>query len=257
MRVGGRGKTFTRKSMNYSLSCSLLGFVLLQAMPVYATVIHSYDFDSSLADTLGRGPDLNAFGGRLRGGRYNFDVNQGLSLRSALASPRSYSIEIKFEASSSFTSSWHKLIDFANLTDDTGFYFFGPPSSGPFGIQFFPNALNGADEFLLNTDVILRLNRNGITNEVEGFLNNVSQWKFIDSFDNAVPENNLLTFFTDDTSTSQREGFFGSVDYIRILDNSTVVPEPSSFIIWSLLGFGSRSWLGRCRTFRKATLAMR
>lgn len=222
--------------MKYPLILSVLVLALLSAMPVHATTIKSYDFNGNLADSLGNGNTLTAFGGSISGGRYSFGLNQGLSLNNAFASTSSYSIEIKFQVNAPSTSSWRKLIDFENLTEDTGFYFFGSSSAAPFGIQFYPVVGNGPGVIPLNTDVEVRLTRNGITNEVEGFLNNVSQWKFIDTFNNAVPSGNLLTFFIDDTVTSRLEAFGGSVDYIRISDNSVVVPEPSSFIIWTLLG---------------------
>lgn len=223
--------------MKYLFLILFLGVLLINATPVSATVINSYDFNGNLVDSLGHGANLTAFGGNLAPfGRYSFNLNQGLSLANAFASTTSYSIEIKFQVNAPTTSSWHKLVDYQNLVEDTGFYFHSTASTGPFGVQFYPDVFDGPGGIPLNTDAVLRLTRNGVSNEVEGFLNNVSQWKFVDISNNAVPRSNLLTFFIDDTLTSQRESFVGSVDYIRISDNPVAIPEPSSFAIWSLCG---------------------
>lgn len=224
--------------MRYSCSLAVLGLVSTIALPANATVINSYDFNRNLTDTLGRGADLTSLGGNFGIlGRYSFGLNQGLNLSKAFAIPTSYSIEIKFQINAPTTSSWHKVIDFENRTADWGLYIYSTSSTGPFGVQLYPAVLNGPSAFPLNADAIVRLTRDSATNEVEGFLNNVSQWKFIDTFNYAVPSGNLLSFFQDDTLTSGNESFVGSVDYIRISDNSAVavVPEPNSFVIWSLL----------------------
>lgn len=222
--------------MNYHLSLSIFAIAWFSAaLPAEAVLINSYDFNGNFSDTLGRGPNVTPFGGNLTNGRYSFSVNQGLSLNNALASTSSYSIEIKFQINAPSVA-WNKLIDFEDRTADAGLYFYSTSATGPFGFQLYPAVLNGPSGIPLNTDAVFRLTRNSLTNEVEGFLNNISQWKFVDAFNYAVPSGNLLTFFRDDTITSQLESFAGSVDYIRISDNPAVIPEPSALVIWLVLG---------------------
>jgi hypothetical protein len=201
--------------------------VLLSPMAANADLIKSYDFNGDLTDTLGNGLDLIASGGALGGGRYTFGANQGLRLDSALPDTNDYTIEIKFQMDS-VTPFWKKVLDFQNLTTDTGLYVAGDR------LQFFNTTIGGPTSIAVNTDVIARVTRDGGTNQVQGFINDILQWSFDDGGNIAVPGGNVLNFFEDDFVTGQSETMTGSVDWIRI-SSAVSVPEPGTL---ALLGIG-------------------
>ena len=222
--------------MQYGRIFALAAIVAIgmAAQPASAALIKSYDFNGDLTDTLGNGADLVAFGGSLGGGRYTFGNNQGLRLSSALPSTTDYTIEIKFEMTSNPTF-WNKLIDFQNRGSDTGLYVGGDR------LQFFNTTVGGPNAISLNTDVVVRLERNGTTGQVVGSTNGVQQWSFADGGNLGVPGGNLLHFFMDDFNTGQGETFAGSVDHIRIFDsNPDPVPEPGTL---ALLGLGCAGFI--------------
>ena len=71
---------------------------------------------------------------------------------------------------------------------------------------------------------------------MQGFVNGILQFSFIDNTNRAVSSGNLLRFFEDDFVTGQFESFSGAVDYIRIFGApTTAVPEPTTLL---LLGLG-------------------
>jgi hypothetical protein len=207
-----------------------------------AGIIKSYDFDSSLTDTLGNGVDLTASGGAVSAGRYSFTNNQGLRLTSALSSTTDYGIEIKFQMNDSL-SGYNKLIDFQDLASDLGLY----ELNG--GIRFY-TASGAFGSVSLNTDFTIGLARSA--GAMELFLDGVSIFSGSDGSSQGVSGANTLNFFEDDSATGQVESFTGSVDFIRIHDDSSTfgtapvgtVPEPSTYAMLILglaaLGYGRR-----------------
>lgn len=216
--------------------------VLLLPVAVHADLIKSYDFNGDLTDTLGNGLDLVASGGVLGGGRYTFGANEGLRLDSALVNPFDYTIEIKFELDT-LAPFWKKILDYQDLSSDTGLYV------GDDRLQFYNTTVGGPTPLLTNTDVIARVTRDGATNQVQGFIDNILQWSFNDSANIAVPGGNILNFFEDDHVTSQGEPAIGSVDWIRIYhnDDNVSVPEPGTLALLSIGLFG----MGLARRRRK------
>ena len=207
----------------------LLILLLIAPFQAHAALIKSYDFDGDLTDTLGNGLDLISGGGTLGGGRYTFGANQGLRLDSALANTSDYAIEIKFEFDS-IDPFWKKVLDYQNLATDTGLYV------AVDRVRFYDSTAGGPTPIPTNTDVVARITRDGATNQVQGFIDNILQWSFNDAGNSAVPGGNILNFFEDDTATGKSETLVGSVDWIRIYDNTPVpVPEPSTL---ALLGAG-------------------
>jgi PEP-CTERM motif len=221
-----------------------VGFVCTDSSQ--AGIIKSYDFDGGLSDTLGNGVNLIASGGTISGGRYSFTANQGLRLTSALPSTTNYGIEFRFRVNDS-TAGYNKLIDFQDLASDLGLYVLS-------GQLDFYTVGPAAGSILLNTDYTVGLSRSG--GSIQLFLNGVSLFTAADGSSQAVSAANILNFFEDDVGTGQFESFAGSVDFIRIHDDSstfgqslafTSVPEPSTFAIWCLgaIGMAGYGWRRR------------
>ena len=215
--------------MKKQLLCGLLAASLLPA--ANAALIKSYDFDGDLTDTLGNGANLISSGGTVGSGAYSFAANQGLRLTSALPNTTTYGIEINFRVTDS-TGGFNKIIDFQDLASDIGLYV----RSG--SLDFY-TAGPTAGTILLNTDYTVGLARSA--GFVELFLDGVSLFSVADG-GQAISATNVLNFFEDDHRTGQGESFAGSVDFIRIHDDSSTfgtapaaVPAPAT--LW-LMGLG-------------------
>jgi hypothetical protein len=206
---------------------SALAVAVLACMSINANaaLIKSYDFNGDFSDTLGNGFDLTPSGGTVSGGRYSFSDNQGLRLTSALPSTTDYAIELSFQMNDSL-SGYNKLIDFQDLVSDNGQYVFRGE------LSFYDIGPTGGS-VLLNTDFTVGLARSA--GSIELFLNGTLLGIKADFSGQAVPGSNILNFFEDDTITGQSESFVGSVDFIRIHDDSSTfgtapVPEPATLM---------------------------
>lgn len=223
--------------INLLFGLALLGF----SITANATLIKSYDFDGGLSDTLGNGVDMVASGGTIAGGRYSFSRNQGLRLTSALPSTTDYAIELRLSINDSL-SGYNKLIDFQDLGSDFGLYEYN-------GALDFYRAGPAAGTVPLSNDFTVGLARSAGT--IELFLNGTSLFSAPD-YGQAVSASNILNFFEDDTDTGQNESFVGSVDWIRIHNDSSTfgteptaaVPEPATLALFGIgliaLGFRIR-----------------
>jgi acetyltransferase-like isoleucine patch superfamily enzyme len=192
--------------------------------PAAITPIASYPLTSTFSDELG-GPDIVPNGGILQDNGYAFGPAQGLSLINVL-NPTNYSIEMLFRVDSTAgVSVTAKLIDFANLTSDVGWYTGDAPETGdnaklgfftfnPPGFYLGPGPV-----FENNTIAHMVVTRNGVTGEVKGYVNGVEQLSFIDLFDEAVfaEPGAVANFFLDDGTEFEVSG--GFVDFINIYDS--------------------------------------
>jgi len=206
-----------------------------------AVLLKSYDFDGDLTDTLGNGLDLIASGGSIAGGRYSFIANQGLRLDSALPSTTEYAIEFKIHMDN--PTGLSKLIDFQNLAADEGLY-----DSDGAALEFFQLALPVGTP-TRGFDFTVGLERSA--GNIEVFFDGASLFGAADPGGQAVPGANILNFFEDDNVNGQGESFAGSVDFIRIHDDSStfgtepsMVAEPTTLLLLSLglagLGFARK-----------------
>ncbi|MFT6735584.1 MAG: hypothetical protein ACJAS9_003795 [Polaribacter sp.] len=200
-----------------------------------AALINSYDFNGGLADTLGAGADLVASGGTISNGAYDFTANQGLRLTSALPSTTDYGIEFSLTVTDR-VSGFNKLIDFSDLLFDLGLYIYDGQ------ITFYDYDEVGGT-ISVNETFILGLER--AAGSLSVFLDGILLSTISDSDNLAVSTTNILNFFEDDVSTNQGEAFNGSVDFIRIHNDSstfTAVPEPSTIVLigLSILGLQLR-----------------
>jgi hypothetical protein len=212
------------------------------ASPANATLLHNYDLNGSLADSLG-GPSLISNGGVLGASGYTFGANQGLSLGGLnLAADGAYDIEIGFSFDT--LDGYRKIIDFSNLTLDSGLYELSSR------LNFYPVTSGPAGTFQSGQLVNLQLVRTA-AGVVTGSVNGVPQISFTDSFSLAI--SNTLNFFIDDRATGQGEASSGYVDYIRISGTAPVsaVPLPGALplLVAGLAGLG---WAGRRRKAKVA-----
>ena len=209
-----------------------------------AELIHSYQFNNSLADELG-GPSLVANGpggaGTLGASSYVFGPNQGLSLSSGLPDTANYSLLVDFGFSE--VNSYRKIIDFKARGTDFGLYnlngaltFYSGLGSGPAGT------------FQADTPYRLVITRDGGSNAFNAYVDGVFQFTFADSGSNAVftGTDGIIYFAVDDGATGS-EASGGVFDQIAVFDSalsaaevgalggpgSFVVPEPGTV----LLGF--------------------
>ena len=203
-----------------TLALTTACLAVMAAAPAQAAVVHNYDLNGSLADSLG-GPSLTSLGGTLGATGYSFGANQGLSVSGLSISPSGYyGIEIAFSFSS--LGGYRKIIDFSSLTSDAGLYNLSS------SLNFYPVTTGPGGAFLANTLATLLLTRTA-AGQVTGFVNGIQQITFMDTTNLALAS--TLNFFVDDFATGQREASGGFVDYIRISDDKAVssVPLPAGF----------------------------
>lgn len=119
---------------------------------------------------------------------------------------RFYTIELVFKVLLNPSITYGKLIDFNNLTKDSGFYiYYGEikNNTGAF-LQFSPDGGSGEDSLSqdeYNQVVITR----DLSEKVSVYLNKVKQFEFYDYNKSAVIESENLYFFKDDEVTNEEE----------------------------------------------------
>jgi hypothetical protein len=213
----------------------LLSAVLIGTLPmVGASLIHDYQFQDTLADSLG-GPSLTSLGGVLGAGDYTFGAQQGLSLSNAFSGSQDadYSIYLNFEFDD--LDGYRKILDFKNLASDNGLYNLSTDINY-FNFSFSPNGV-----FTPGTFAQVVLTRDNSTGLVVGYVNGVQEISFTDTTSDAVfnASNNIINFFQDDSVTGGRESSSGVVSEIRIYDGAfsgpevaglAAVPEPAPLV---------------------------
>lgn len=206
---------------------------------------HIYDLTSGSYSDQYSGPSIVGHGGTLTSSGYVQGPNQGLSLTGAL-DPSNYSVEMVFSMQSlSSPDGWVKLMDFKGLTSDYGLYTNGGT------IWFYPTGSSGV-KLSTNTANDMILTRDGATNGVVIYLNNVNIFSFTDTHGLTSLTNNVLWFMNDD-QPQNLESSYSTVSLIRTYDGAlsqsqvnyvdgqgqvlyapAPTPEPSSFLL--LLG---------------------
>jgi len=208
----------------------LTGVGLMAGQSFAGTLIHDYELNGSLADSLG-GPSLTAEGGTVGATGYSFGANQGLLLANGI-NPNNYSIEMRFHLYQ--VEGWRKLIHFKDRSSDNGLYNYFS------GLNFYPFALGGNGSINPGQDVTVVLSRDGGSTLVNGSVNGNVVNSFFDVFADAsfTAPNNLIRFFEDDFATGQGEASGGFVDYIKIYNGPASVPDSTgSFWIgaWAVM----------------------
>jgi len=199
------------------LACVLVLLVAPSAARAVPVVLHDYELNGSLADTLG-GPSLVSDGGTLGPTSYSFGANQGLNVSNAI-NPTTYSIETRF--SFSLLTGFRKIIDFKDRTSDNGLYNFNT------ALDFFPVISGPTGAFAPDTFADVLITRDGATNTFSGYVNGVLQFTFTDSsyLSTFSAAGNIVRFFEDDFATNTAEASPGVVDYIRIFDTALTAAD--------------------------------
>jgi len=202
-------------------ACGRLGFG--EAAPVDAqhdapdaptgpVPIHVYQLDGTYADDLG-GPALVGRGGSFVPGGYQFAVNQGLALTSAMPA-EVYTVDMVFSFDT--LGSWRKILDFKNLRSDNGLYTYD--NSLQFVVVAGSTFETSPPVLAANTTMQVTLTRNA-AGRVTGYVNRAQLITFVDtSTVAALGSDAIANFFIDDTPTGGGESSGGIVRRIRIYD---------------------------------------
>ena len=216
----------TFKIILYAVICLLFNSSI-QAV----TLLHQYLFNGDLSDNLG-GPDLISDGETISNGSYLFGVNEGLSLDTLPDLAGNYSIGIQFSFQN--VDDWRKVIDFKNLSPDTGEYILDGR------MTHFDPEVGGFTNIAPNEILSVIYTRSGLDNVYTAYLNGnpTAQFSFNDT--NLVTfalvnEFARFVFFNDDSDTSS-EASAGEVFEIRVWDGPlspeeipfATIPEPST-----------------------------
>ncbi|MEI7821495.1 MAG: hypothetical protein WCK55_11290 [Verrucomicrobiota bacterium] len=226
-----------RKGIRSLMSRRILGagIAALLTLPVHgaAVLIHDYQFNGDFTDSLA-GPALVPLNGvgTLNPTNYSFATGQGLSLSSGLPAAGNYSIVADFSFAA--TGGYQKIVDFKTQTSDSGLYSLGT------ALNFYPVATGPSGAFAASVTLSLALTRDGVTNQVTGYVNGVPHITFADGSSLAVftGANNEIRFFIDDNVTGGGEAAAGTVDRIRIYDGALTAADLGA------PGIPATHWLG-------------
>ncbi|MFN7923243.1 MAG: PEP-CTERM sorting domain-containing protein [Bryobacteraceae bacterium] len=219
-----------------------------------ATLIHDYQFQGNLNDSLG-GPALTSNGGTTNPADYTFGANQGLSLSNGFMNgvtpfADNYTMLIRFVFPRvNSTDTFAKILDFKNMASDNGLYSEQSPSGGTSALlaSFLGagSAISPSQVIFNGTPVTIVLSRNSVTGAFKAYAGGVLQFTQTDSGSDAVfnAANQMAKFFIDDSVTSPVEGVPGSVFRIMIWDgvltdqqvgDLSAVPEPATFALFGV-----------------------
>jgi hypothetical protein len=229
----------SQKSARLDLPAILLLFSFLLILPnsLYAAVlIHQYDFDGNLNDTVGTGDPLTVHPNTATSG---FGVSEwwwtattspggGLIANTDIADPHNYSLGFRIEFNQ-VGPSWRKIVSFKGSSDDNGLYFY----SG--NLQFYPFGLNDTVTYNADTfyDFIFVRSPDNIIRVyvVEGDGTVTKVYEKNDPTDASVPivvsGKYRFMLFMDDTATSGEWTNGGTVKSLRVW-NGTLSEEEIS-----------------------------
>jgi hypothetical protein len=228
------------------------------ALPAKAAVVANYQFQNTLSSTIPSAPDLvpfvlGSYSSVSIGGTpttvYNFGKQQGLSLDATGLISDNYTIAALFSFDD--ISGYRKILDFKNLTSDTGLYTLGGQ------LNFYNNAIDGPTVGP-GTFFEALLTRDSSTKLVSAYFDGTPVFSFTDSADLAViSTDNLLNIFQDDLAVPG-ENSSGSVAGLRIFDKVLTDAEVAaldlrtpSAVPGPLPLFGAAAAFGWSRRLRK------
>jgi hypothetical protein len=215
------------------LSATLAAVLLLGPTPsaAAATLKADYQFQGTLASSVGTPPDLATLGsvantyatetvdGQVRT-VLSFPADNGVVLvpTTGVVPNDRYSIVILLLLH--HVDSYRRLNAFNNGQADVGFYLYNGH------LLFYPNDVEGSSVINADTWAQVVLTRDG-TGLVSGYLQGLRELVFIDGSDAIIDSNNMLRFFRDDEcgATSCGEDSDGEVARIRLFDDALTPDE--------------------------------
>ena len=272
--------------MNAKMSLAVAALTLVSAPTLRAaTLAADYQFQNTLADSLGAAPDLTVVQVNTNAAtptyvtetvdgqpRTVFNFDQGTGVRATtggVIAADDYSLVtlVRFDPSgvANPLNEFRKVVDFKNRTSDSGLY-----NLDGF-LSFFDSAnatsiatATGGTVAVPDTYVQIALTRDGASDLVAAYVDGVPVLSFTDANDLAVIDDpdstdEFLNFFIDDNinptvlPTSQFEGSSGSVARIRLFDGALTAGEVANLdrvpepSSLALLGVGGLALLRRRR----------
>jgi len=157
---------------------------------------------------------------------WNWVCDQGLDLSIGTVFPKNnYTIEVLFEFDgiTCGSSTWSRIINFKDANDDNGLYVYHSGTS--YNMQMYlentppgqANQTGTTNTAAPNTWFRLFVTRNGTTNLMTVYINNVPQISFTDLFSGyseGIFTSDLILFKDDIDAANEEDG--GTVDYVRI-----------------------------------------
>ena len=232
------------------------------ALPAKAAVVANYQFQNTLSSTIPSAPDLvpfvlGSYSSASIGGTpttvYNFGKQQGLSLDATGLISDNYTIAALFSFDD--ISGYRKILDFKNLTSDTGLYTY----DGQLIFYIEDNEASGGPTVGPGTFFEVVLTRDSSNALMTAYFDGTPVFSFSDSSSfGVISAANLLNIFQDDAATGGNESSSGSVAGLRIFDNVLTDAEVAaldlstpSAVPGPLPLFGAAAAFGWSRRLRK------
>ena len=236
---------------------TLLFAALIFSFIAEAQQVLFYNFENTLQEESGQGPELTILGNQgifeiatldeisqKTKTVYRFEKNSGLQFNNVAADNfigESYTIEIYFEFDE--LSSWKRVVDWKNRKTDRGAYIYNGK------LNFYNIIYSGEAPVVAEEFTYYVITRNAETKNVLIYTDAEVKIDFIDSFGDAlVDEEGVLNFFHDDLQV-QNEASAGSVGMLKLYNytlDSTKIQEN-----WE--GLGSQVF-GINKTRKKTTV---
>ncbi len=213
----------------YFLLIALFLSVLLQGQ----WMMH-YDFNNSMLDVNGNGPELTVLGdigffeedilsevGSEKKWVYRFESNSGFqfdNIATAFSLGEAYTIELYFVFDN--LSSWKRVVDWKNRKSDYGAYVYNGQ------LNFYPHAYSSAAPVVAGEYTYYVITRNAETEELLIYTDAETYITITDTPGDAlIDEDNKLNFFHDDLMVPN-ESSSGAVAMLKLynytLDSSTI-----------------------------------
>jgi hypothetical protein len=232
------------------------------ALPAKAAVVANYQFQNTLSSTIASAPDLvpfvlGSYSSASIGGTpttvYNFGKQQGLSLDATGLISDNYTIAALLSFDD--ISDYRKILDFKNLTSDTGLY----TNDGQLVFYDEDNEPSGGPTVGPGTFFEVVLTRDSSNALMTAYFDGTPVFSFSDSSSlGVISAANLLNIFQDDAPTEGNESSSGSVAGLRIFDNVLTDAEVAaldlrtpSAVPGPLPLFGAAAAFGWSRRLRK------